>query len=826
MATQETRAELITLVVAMFDAAPGVAVLSDLTFASDAGVSNAGIAASLANSAEFKSLFPVLQTNAEFVNEFVDQMVGSLVSEAEKTTVKTALTAEMNAGATRVDVILTAIAALKAIPTTDAVWGNASAAFANKVEVATFHTVEQEQPSTNLADLQNALAGVTNTAASVTAAKAAIDDAETVGETLNLTTGVDALSGGAKNDTFVALIDDNTASANTLGAADVLNGGAGTDRLNILIDSSAAAVALPAANITNIENIFARNVSGQTFTLDATRITGESQIWADRSTSQVDITGIAAGTTLGIKGDGSSTNAAVNATYATSVTSGAVAIDGDTTGGAVAITAAAMTSMTIASTGGTNVLGSLATGAALKSLTIDATTGLDVGASLTGMVADSTITVTGAGAVDLGTAAQIANVDVIDASGNAGGITVHLDDEVTDKFTGSSGADTVQAGSTAFTATSTGFIKGGAGTDILYLDNATVVGTLASGNKISEFETVRVNPGLTVDLDNLATNNTITAVQALNLANGAVTFSNLSAAAAGAVTLIDAAAGEFTNVTLGVKGASTVGQLDTVKVTLFGSATTSLIDVDNFVIADVETLDLAVFTAGANVVSALTHQDWSKLNISGTGPLTLTSAASVANVNTAIDASSASGALTLNFAASTTNGISITGGTGMDTLTGTNQNDIIKGGAGNDTITGGDGADTLTGGDGVDQFAFAAGASAGANGAAVADVITDFVAGTDNLQFTGVADVVSGQQTAVQTAVTALAAGSTDGAIAEAMATANTTNLGVSFAVFGGNTYVLFETTGANNTFTEAADVFIKLTGVTTLPTFAADVVA
>ncbi len=57
------------------------------------------------------------------------------------------------------------------------------------------------------------------------------------------------------------------------------------------------------------------------------------------------------------------------------------------------------------------------------------------------------------------------------------------------------------------------------------------------------------------------------------------------------------------------------------------------------------------------------------------------------------------------------------------------------------------------------------------------------------------------------------------------MATANTTNLGVSFAVFEGSTYVLYETTGAG-TGVVADDVFIKLTGVTTLPTFAADVIA
>ncbi len=45
-------------------------------------------------------------------------------------------------------------------------------------------------------------------------------------------------------------------------------------------------------------------------------------------------------------------------------------------------------------------------------------------------------------------------------------------------------------------------------------------------------------------------------------------------------------------------------------------------------------------------------------------------------------------------------------------------------------------------------------------------------------------------------------------------------------AVFGGNTYVYYETTGATNTHVAVDNTFIKLTGVTTAPTFAADVIA
>lgn len=85
--------------------------------------------------------------------------------------------------------------------------------------------------------------------------------------------------------------------------------------------------------------------------------------------------------------------------------------------------------------------------------------------------------------------------------------------------------------------------------------------------------------------------------------------------------------------------------------------------------------------------------------------------------------------------------------------------------------------------------------------------------------------MASAQQADVQTAVTALSASSTAAEIATAMATANTTDLGVASAVFEGNTYVYFETTGSG-TGVAADDVFIKLTGVASGFTFAGDVAA
>ena len=74
----------------------------------------------------------------------------------------------------------------------------------------------------------------------------------------------------------------------------------------------------------------------------------------------------------------------------------------------------------------------------------------------------------------------------------------------------------------------------------------------------------------------------------------------------------------------------------------------------------------------------------------------------------------------------------ITGGAAADVLSGGNGLDTISGGGGADTIDGGVGADVLTGGAGADTFVYVDDDSAGTK----VDTITDFAAGSDNLQIT------------------------------------------------------------------------------------------
>ncbi len=75
----------------------------------------------------------------------------------------------------------------------------------------------------------------------------------------------------------------------------------------------------------------------------------------------------------------------------------------------------------------------------------------------------------------------------------------------------------------------------------------------------------------------------------------------------------------------------------------------------------------------------------------------------------------------------------IDGGSGSDQLRGGALSDTILGGEGNDKIIGANGKDTLTGGAGADTFRFNLATNSGTGTSA--DVITDFVSGTDRLGF-------------------------------------------------------------------------------------------
>lgn len=529
-----------------------------------------------------------------------------------------------------------------------------------------------------------------------------------------LTTGVDNIVGTSGNDTILAVAATTGA---TLSAADQINGGAGTDTLKLTIDTLAAN-SVPAASTTGVEVIEVRNVSGAAQTINGTNFIGNTSLINNVSADRLDLINVKT-STVTVQGNNTATLGATNIAVSGSIGNATVAaadsvtqaftlnIAGGTKGTAniyVDDTNADWTAATINSTGAANTVGvvnlsgvqATATTHTIKDLTINAATNLTVGAAAgaaditgfdTGAAVTNTITVKGAAtSVVLNTVAGA--VDVIDASGlTAGGVTADISGTVNEakfKFTGGAGNDTVitDAGLTDSAA----FIDGGAGVDTLALTTAETVAAQAA--RLKNFEILQLNAGIAQDVSLL----TASAIDKIvfNAAGSSVT--NLSAAQAANVVV----QATPTNLSVGVKGADTVGQIDTVKVTVDDGvagvlAIGSAIALGTPVLTGVEKLELTA--NDSTTITALTSA--SALNsiiLKGAGDISLTSGAITPQVNTVIDGSAATGALTINLGgvvgAATTNAVAITGGAKGDTITASGgAADVINGKGGLDLIT-------------------------------------------------------------------------------------------------------------------------------------------
>ena len=141
--TAETRQDIMELVVAANNAAPGTVLLSELVALSTSGSSLLDIANTLANSASFTATYPTFQTSTEFATEFLGNLVpeASAAAKAEGVTIIEGMLA---AGDSRGKVILEAATYLAALDESNASFGSSAALFNHRVEVATYHTITSE----------------------------------------------------------------------------------------------------------------------------------------------------------------------------------------------------------------------------------------------------------------------------------------------------------------------------------------------------------------------------------------------------------------------------------------------------------------------------------------------------------------------------------------------------------------------------------------------------------------------------------------------------------------------------------------------------------
>lgn len=266
-------------------------------------------------------------------------------------------------------------------------------------------------------------------------------------------------------------------------------------------------------------------------------------------------------------------------------------------------------------------------------------------------------------------------------------ITLPLSVNAGDIVSGTAGNDIIN-GNLFFNAPSGGFfqvlqsgdsVNAGAGTDTLNLG-------LTSGGTViplalTSIETINSTTTVATTLDminatGLTTLNSTNSTALLTLANNSAVVANLglSATAAG--------------ITLGNTSTSLAGTADALAITL--SEVTTGATVVN--IGAYESVSIASNGSVTNVIDTLTDSALKTLTFTGSAGVTVTAGTGVTtNTLTTIDASAATGAVTVGAAASTL-GVadqSITGGSGGDTFFfGANYSsaDTLNGGGGTDTI--------------------------------------------------------------------------------------------------------------------------------------------
>jgi|CXWL01.1.fsa_nt_gi hypothetical protein len=128
-----------------------------------------------------------LAYNTNNATRIVDNLVGDTVTSDDKTGAVDYILAQQAAGLTFGQMVDWAVTALDGMDHADLVWGAAATQFDNRIEVSRYYSIEKAGSSTNLATLQQVLAGVTADVVTVATAKTAIDNLlNNAGRSINL----------------------------------------------------------------------------------------------------------------------------------------------------------------------------------------------------------------------------------------------------------------------------------------------------------------------------------------------------------------------------------------------------------------------------------------------------------------------------------------------------------------------------------------------------------------------------------------------------------------------------------------------------------------
>jgi Ca2+-binding RTX toxin-like protein len=294
-----------------------------------------------------------------------------------------------------------------------------------------------------------------------------------------------------------------------------------------------------------------------------------------------------------------------------------------------------------------------------------------------------------------------------------------------DTITTGTAADTFN-GSTASTLDTDDTLDGGDGSDTL---SATFSAAESIRPNLTSIETVKLTANttgqaLTVDTRDISGTTLFTDESSA----AAITLNNVAAVTS---LTINSNTGDTANTarTVDYTDAAIAGASDNMTITLDNIDAQTVISLDD---AGGTTNELETVTLNSigltNTLAGLTTANVETSKVVVTGDTDLTVTAALDNKVLTVDASAATGAVTV---IAGTGNTTLTGGTGADSLTGGTGNDTITAGSGNSTLSGAGGNDIITGGAGNDIISDGTGNDI-VDGGAGNDIIT-IGGGTDSI---------------------------------------------------------------------------------------------
>jgi len=496
---------LVSLYVGYFNRAPDPAGLQFWIDQVEAGRDTNTIAADFAASPEAKSLYPFLTTpDVSSPTSFITAVYANLFNRAPDAAGQAFWEAQLSSGAVSPADAIDAIIKGATTAPDATILANKNIVgldFATDAGNTPGFTFDLDGASGSAA--KDAISGVTEDSATVTAAQAATDaylsGIASPGQTFTLTTGSDDLTGTAANDVFNApsAQDGDGSLIDTLQSVDAINGGNGTDRLNATVQDTDIAL-----SSTSVENMFFRFIDNDT--VDLAAATGVEQVWTDRSTDDADIDNVQNAVTLGVTGVAAAVD--FDLEYANNALGSATHNQAIVLAGAG--TAANQVSISV-SAGGTDAI----TGAS-----ITAASGVN-NVELDGALEDlSSLTIAGSAALTVTEgSADFDDLETLDASSFTGDLDIDISGATSVELSATTGAGDdrlVIDGDLLIAANDEIAIDLGEGSNTLALtniDNETALGTLVfdeatvSGvNTLELIDAITLTADGTLDLDGIA----------------------------------------------------------------------------------------------------------------------------------------------------------------------------------------------------------------------------------------------------------------------------------------------------------------------------------